>query len=476
MQALRSFNLQSFTLGILASACDGSSGKPVAPADAGGDSGPDAGRDTDSDWGTDSDPCVPTDDDGDGFDDCFQADCDDEDPSVHPGAEDPIDDGVDQNCDGVDGVDADGDGFAGGVGEGLDCDDSDADIHPGAVWFDEPLTSGRFPALFFDGAGVAHVGYEGFEGDQYARRGDEGWETQSIMGAGVAWYVVCALGPASDFHALYAEARTLRHVTNATGEWIDEAIDPRAEEAFAIDVDESGVVHAIWSQEVGDGGSESVYGRRIAGSWETEVLEIGGSNLRVDAGGAAHLGGAGSLGVVYTTNVSGAWETTWVVEEEAVYPWSAIVLGPDDSVHLVYARETPRPDPITEYFHATNSSGAWVISPLGLDPEDFPLSADQEWFEGFSMDAAGALHLATTKRRSWGLGPNSDVLHATDAGGDWLIEVVETGEDFAGSLSIALDPGGVPSIAYSPTESSLRYAWRGDRADGVDRDCNGEDE
>ena len=31
-------------------------------------------------------------------------DCDDEDPSVYPGAEDPEGDGIDQNCDGVDGV------------------------------------------------------------------------------------------------------------------------------------------------------------------------------------------------------------------------------------------------------------------------------------------------------------------------------------------------------------------------------------
>ncbi len=31
-------------------------------------------------------------------------DCDDSDPQIHPGATDPLGDGVDQNCDGVDGV------------------------------------------------------------------------------------------------------------------------------------------------------------------------------------------------------------------------------------------------------------------------------------------------------------------------------------------------------------------------------------
>ena len=57
-------------------------------------------------------------------------DCDDNDPTIHPGADDPLGDGIDQNCDGIDGtaVDQDGDGYTNAV----DCDDTDPDIHPGA--------------------------------------------------------------------------------------------------------------------------------------------------------------------------------------------------------------------------------------------------------------------------------------------------------------------------------------------------------
>ena len=60
-------------------------------------------------------------------------DCDPDDASIFPNAPDDYGDGIDQNCDGVDGVDADGDGFASSASRGDDCNDTDATIHPGAT-------------------------------------------------------------------------------------------------------------------------------------------------------------------------------------------------------------------------------------------------------------------------------------------------------------------------------------------------------
>ena len=75
------------------------------------------------------------DEDGDGFENCSAdadpatCDCNDQLETVHPGADEVCEDGVDQNCDGTDEFcDDDGDGYAGNV----DCDDSDPAVHPGA--------------------------------------------------------------------------------------------------------------------------------------------------------------------------------------------------------------------------------------------------------------------------------------------------------------------------------------------------------
>jgi len=64
--------------------------------------------------------------DGDGS--YFGEDCAPDDPMIHPDAEDPFGDYIDQNCDGVDGVDADGDHAAASV----DCDPDNPSIYPGA--------------------------------------------------------------------------------------------------------------------------------------------------------------------------------------------------------------------------------------------------------------------------------------------------------------------------------------------------------
>ena len=68
--------------------------------------------------------------DDDGFNQTV--DCDDNNPAIHPGATEIINNDVDENCDGIAAHDADGDGFLAPPAGG-DCRDDRADIHPGAL-------------------------------------------------------------------------------------------------------------------------------------------------------------------------------------------------------------------------------------------------------------------------------------------------------------------------------------------------------
>jgi hypothetical protein len=87
--------------------------------------GGDTDTDTDVETGLDR-----VDDDGDGYSEA-EGDCDDGDPNISPTANDVVGDGIDQNCDGIDGTDLDGDGFASEASGGTDCNDEEETVFPG---------------------------------------------------------------------------------------------------------------------------------------------------------------------------------------------------------------------------------------------------------------------------------------------------------------------------------------------------------
>ena len=115
-----------------------------------------------------------------------EEDCDDSDPNVYPGASEQLNDGIDQDCDGLElcPIDADGDGFGDAdgatttsssldcVAEGVannadDCNDGSEQYYPGAP--EEDCTDPN--DYNCDGS----TGFADADGDGFARRlnGDE---------------------------------------------------------------------------------------------------------------------------------------------------------------------------------------------------------------------------------------------------------------------------------------------------------------
>ncbi|MFM7202893.1 MAG: MopE-related protein [Myxococcota bacterium] len=77
--------------------------------------------------------CNPNDGDGDGYSSC-QGDCDDTNPDQFPGSPEVCDDGLDNNCDGLEdrGWDQDKDGYEKCDPVTPDCNDEDPTVYPGA--------------------------------------------------------------------------------------------------------------------------------------------------------------------------------------------------------------------------------------------------------------------------------------------------------------------------------------------------------
>lgn len=119
------------------------------------------------------------DNDGDGLG--YDADCNDDDPSIYPGSEERWYDGIDSDCAGDDDFDADHDGYAparyAADGEAADCDDHDPFISPSAVeiagdGIDNDCQDGDAPAEDDSGEAVTVlVGEDSGEPDTGAEEG-----------------------------------------------------------------------------------------------------------------------------------------------------------------------------------------------------------------------------------------------------------------------------------------------------------------
>ena len=432
--------------------------------------------------------------DGDGF--AGEAsggdDCDDAQASAHPGAADALGDGVDADCDGVDGTDADGDGFVAAASGGDDCDDADAAIHPGAL-------------DLLDGACVG---------------GDEPQWLRSMVGGYVfdGGNAALALDAEDVPHIAYREwaNNDLIYVTRIAGLWTHLTADAvgKAPQNVFIGLDAEGAVHLGGHNDPDT--LRHVTNAGPTGQWLAEELDIGA--LRANVWADMTLAPDGSVhavfeddqygDLVYTHNKSGSWTTQVLDMLHFIAFQPSIVVTPSGAVHIVHGDQS---DGILE--HWTNEDGYWTKE--AIDAMTYPqrsystLVARGERIAVAWQDlAAGELKLADRLAEGWQVQTIAEIdevkwrvalaldtgfahhmaytrqadgalMYATDGGGAWVHEVADPDGPAGDHLSIAVASDGSPRIAYMRGDYVLGYAARAVDCslvgDAADMDCDGVD-
>ncbi|MDH3754127.1 MAG: hypothetical protein OEU32_09680 [Acidimicrobiia bacterium] len=157
-------------------------------------------------------------------------------------------------------------------------------------------------------------------------------------------------------------------------------------------------------------------------------------------------------GLEYYELVDGAWQVEAIGTGPLEYEWNVdLQVAPDGSPALTYFL-TDAQDLV---FASRAADGSWTVEPVDTD-------GDVGRFSSLAIDGDGAAHI------SYWHGDTGEVRYATNAGGAWetttidTLEQVEIGFEGARRItSIALDPAGVPSVAYSDL-AGIRLAVRGD--------------
>jgi hypothetical protein len=230
------------------------------------------------------------------------------------------------------------------------------------------------------------------------------------------WWSSLVVDAAGAVHAAYFATgdASVRYATNASGAWVAETVGTNAilgvgSRPVTLALASDGSVHVAWNDDVND----LRFATNTSGAWVTEVLDSDGS-----------------------TGVS-----------------PNLVIDAGGADHIAYTNVSD-----LELRHATNASGAWTIETLDLA---------YEW-TSLAQDAAGHLHIAY-------FDPFADsVRYATDASGAWTFATVDAPAGGAGYyVSIALDAGGAPVVAYERGGWDHLAVATLPLADGVDNDCDG---
>ena len=351
---------------------------------------------------------------------------------------DSVGDGIDQDCDGIDGTDNDWDGHASEASGGDDCDDVDDRVHPGAP---DPLsgTCAEWRKAWIQETVPLPLLYNGGGHSAIDDRGN---------------VHVCSYA---------TDTPQLLYTTNASGKWVTVPVEGVSTGCTALAVDDLGRVAILsWYNLVSNRS-----GKWTVVPYEPGDCKTGFRSMAMDAQGGIHLAysclpasgwGYGSL--VYLTDIHGFWEKQTVTNSYSYdsgynpLPANSIAVGPAGEVfiaatHSFYSMASGYIEDL--YWAYREKNGTWVYT--AVDKGGYAGK-----YNAIVVDRNGAPHICYNMVSS----QNDTLRYASKTGEYWKIVDVETGPYTKYMLprcTLGVDSLGTAHIAYySLYQKMMKYA------------------
>lgn len=375
-------------------------------------------------------PCVDSDEDG-FYSECATAtDCDDSDRTIYPGAPEVPDDGIDQNCTGVDmTIEVETVDTEGATYTSLEIDAQDR-IHIAYCEWDEVIW--------------------GCSSLKYAVKDDSGWTTERIEGSGeVDWALSLALDSSSNAHICYTgRGYGLQYADNTNGNWRFEIVDEdtASGDFCQIAADDTDNLHIAYAQRRDE---DLKYATGEYGNWNIETIGSEGSvgghiSFVLDEDGNAYIGHTdwAEDQLLFTSNKQGSWIQE-VVESATFRCCSAIDLDQDSNVHMSYFSGAG-----LGYSVKNEESGVWTSEAIDAIPYT------TIWWNSLKMDDQGVPHISYSDMETEQLG------YVSNSNGDWFkLELDHYSPSVGDFNSLAIDSNGDIHISYSDWQNkAIKYA------------------
>jgi hypothetical protein len=335
--------------------------------------------------------------------------------------------------------------------------------------------AGRFSSIAVTPAGIEQVAHYDFTttnvlhttgspGGPYATTTADSGPT-GTQDVGAADAVSLTLDSSGSAHIATQDAtnRDLRYVTNAGGSFVATTIDATGDVGRTPRIRISpigGSIHIAYVDY--QSGSANTLKRAVysSGAWTFEPVFSGEwipyVSFAIDATGNPHVSflhvvGGFEYRLMYGSKQGAAAWSFSQINSTTGFKQSAIAIDPSGFPHIVFnARPTPS-DP-ESLLHATNATGTWITEVVHQDPTGSTILGRNSSIA--IHPTTGRLHVAYYDAT---LG---DLRYARkDSGGAWVLRLIDSAGDVGKDTGIAADGSGAIHISYyDATNGNLKIA------------------